>query len=124
MLDFLSKKFESPAEEAQARLRFLARRAEGGLKVKLRVARMALGLPDLTESKAKSYWYADVNDVPSHHMDRLRSLTGAANDNAWSRLPRLSEVRSRPYGLCRSGVSSAPQKYPYFAAVRDADFAA
>lgn len=93
MLDFLSKKFESPAEEAQARLRFLARHADGGLKVKLRVARMALGLPDLTDSKAKSYWYADVNDVPSHHMDRLRSLTGAANDNGY-RLPCLSEVRS------------------------------
>lgn len=91
MLDFLSKKFESPAEEAQARLRFLARHADGGLKVKLRAARMALGLPDLTDSKAKSYWYADVNDVPSHHMDRLRSLTGAANDN---RLPCLSEVRA------------------------------
>lgn len=81
MLEILSKKFESPAEEAQERLRFLARRAEGGLKTKLRVARMMLGLPDLTDSKAKSYWYADVRDVPSHHMDRLRSLTGAANDN-------------------------------------------
>lgn len=85
MLEILSKKFESPAHEAQERMRFLARKADGGLKAKLRAARMALGLPDLTDSKAKSYWYAAVNDVPSHHMDRLRSLTGAANDNASSR---------------------------------------
>jgi hypothetical protein len=85
MLEILSKKFESPAHEAQERLRFLTRKVDGGLKAKLRAARIALGLPDLTDSKAKSYWYASVNDVPSHHMDRLRSLTGAANDNASSR---------------------------------------
>lgn len=82
MLEILSKNFDSPAHEAQERLRFIARKADGGLKAKLRAARIALGLPDLTDSKAKSYWYASVTSVPSHHMDRLRSLTGAANDNA------------------------------------------
>lgn len=89
MLEILSKNFESPAHEARERLRFIARNADGGLKAKLRAARMALGLPDLTDSKAKSYWYGAVNSVPSHHMDRLRSLTGAANDNRRfrSRLP-------------------------------------
>ena len=50
MLEILSKKFESPAHEAQERMRFLARKADGGLKAKLRAARMALGLPDLTDS--------------------------------------------------------------------------
>lgn len=89
MLEILSKNFNNPAEEVQARLHFLARQQDGGLKVKLSVAMRLLGLQDLTASKAKSYWYGAVNSVPSHHMDRIRSLTGAVNDNV-GRLPCIS----------------------------------
>lgn len=86
MLEILSKKFESPADEIRARMRFLGRRVDGTAQAKLNAAMRMLALADLTPSKAKSYWHAAVNDVPSHHMDRARSLTGAANDNG-HRLP-------------------------------------
>lgn len=47
----------------------------------------------------KDWWYATDDDergVDSRHMDwaRARDRSMAANDNVWSRLPCLSEVRA------------------------------
>jgi len=107
MLETLTEKFETPADEIKARVRAIAGHyGPGETPRAIERAKRALGLGDLTSSKVKSYWYGAVRDVPSHHMDRARSLTMAANEN-WGRLP-CAEIPRRVIALVAAIIARAP----------------
>jgi len=80
----LSAKMESPAEELQRLFRGLGGKAQAGEKDSQLMARamrrMNAKLPAdrcITERRARSYWYGEIDEPPSLHMDVARSL-GAA----------------------------------------------
>ena len=80
----MSAKMESPAEELQRLFRGIAGKAEAGEKDSQLMARamrrMNAKLPSdrqLTERRARGYWYGEMEEPPSLHMDVARSLGDA-----------------------------------------------
>lgn len=74
---------ERPSEEMQRLIRSIAGPARAGEKdeqLRARAARrLNAHLPghhQISDRRAKSYWYAEIDLIPSHHMDRARELAG------------------------------------------------
>lgn len=74
-------KKESPADEMQRLIRQIGGKAIAGEKddqLRARAARrLNAELPpkqQIGPRRAKAYWYSEIADVPSHHMDRAREL--------------------------------------------------
>lgn len=112
MLELSNQKFATPADEIRARVRSLGGKpgfGEGQLAME-RAYRALAPLPGLTKRKFRSYWHGSVTSVPSHHMDRARSLTMAANEN-WGRLP-CADFPRRVIATARAIIARAPSGRP------------
>ena len=79
----LSAKLESPAEEFKRLFRGVAGKADAGEKDSQLMARAArrmnVKLPEdrqISERRARSYWYGEIEEPSSLHMDVARSLGG------------------------------------------------
>lgn len=75
-------RIETPAEEMGRLIRVVAGNAAAGEKDYQLIARAARrmnvelkGNQQIGERRARAYWYSEIEDVPSHHMDRARELT-------------------------------------------------
>ncbi|MDR3473372.1 MAG: hypothetical protein P4M09_17060 [Devosia sp.] len=80
-LEKLSANTESPSQEMQRLFRTIAGKASAGEKdeqLRSRALRRMnadlIGPRQLGPRRARAYWYGEIDDVPSHHMDRAREL--------------------------------------------------
>lgn len=74
-------RIETPAKEMARLLRSIGGKAVAGepdyLLIDKAARRFNHGLPgaqQIGERRARSYWFGEIADVPSHHMDRARAL--------------------------------------------------
>lgn len=72
---------ETPKQEMARLIRVVAGPASAGERDYQLITKAARRLNDdlppfqqLSERRARSYWYEEIEDVPSHHMDRARLL--------------------------------------------------
>lgn len=110
----MSAKKESPKIEMQRKLREIAGAARAGEKddqLRARAVRHmnAELVPDrqIGESRGKRYWYAEIEDVPSDHMDRVRELAFVhplqeAQDAVERAEQHLESLRQRLVGASRA----------------------
>jgi hypothetical protein len=75
------QRIETPAQEMSRLIRAIGGKAAPGEKdyqlIDRAVRRMNGGLSgdqQLIGRRARAYWYGEIADVPSHHMDRARAL--------------------------------------------------
>jgi len=78
----MSAKTESPKDEMKRRIREIGGKASAGEKedqlrdrATRRMNAELFGAQQINARRARSYWYGEIEDVPSHHMDRARALS-------------------------------------------------
>jgi len=124
---------ESPKDEMQRLIRKIAGRAAAGEKDEQLRARAARRMNwelaphrQIGLRRARSYWYAEIDDIPSDHMDRARELALVLPiEEAINAVERaehhLAHMRERLLDRLVGGGSSDPRDHPVDGPLGDFD---